>query len=419
MISREAPAGTEPRVPKRAGLWAPFGFRDFRLLWSGLLVSNVGTWMQITTLGYFVVHLAATPALASLYTGLLGLSVAIPVFTLSPLAGAIADRVPRRRILLVTNAVLVAVALALAVLSTSGRLTLALVLGISVVRAAAAAFDSPARQSWVSLIVPRESLGSAIGLNSIAFNAPSVVGPPIAGLLIIWTGVGSAFYVNAISTLAVIAAVFAMRPVPPSTTKREPVLRSIWAGITFLATHRILRSVVIVLLATSALVRPYAQMLPAYAAHVVHVDARGLGWLLASSGSGAILGSLLTAIVGSRKRGTIWFASAVAMSLAAIALGATRSFGGAVLILIVMGMSVMSFAGSSNVLLQTLAPDEMRGRALSVFSMVILGLVPLGALILGTLGSMFGLSGATLGGGLVALAIALFAFARNPELRSV
>lgn len=419
MIERRTPTGTEPRVRERAGLWAPFGYRDFKLLWLGLLVSNVGTWMQFTTLGYVVVHLAPTPALASLYTGLLGMSVAIPVLVLSPLAGAIADRVPRRRILLVTNSVLVVVALWLALLSTFGGLTLPLIFGLSAIRAAAAAFDSPARQSWVSLIVPRESLGSAIGLNSIAFNAPSVIGPPVAGLLIILTGVSAAFYVNAISTLAVIWAVYLMSPVPASTTTREPVLQSIAAGVRFLATHPVLHSVILALLATSLLVRPYAQMLPAYAAHVVYVDARGLGWLLAASGVGAIVGSLVTALVGSRKRAAVWFASALGMSLSAIALGATHTFMVAVLILIVMGMSVMSFAGSSNVLLQTLAPDEMRGRALSVFSMVILGLVPTGSLVLGTLGSFFGLPAATLGGGVLALAIVVFTFARNPALRSV
>ncbi len=419
MIQRRAPAGTEPRVAKRAGLWAPFHYRDFRLLWSGLLISNVGTWMQFTTLGYVVVHLAPTPARASLYAGLLGLSVAVPVLLLSPLAGAVADRVPRRHILLVTNSALIVVALALALLSTFDRLTLPLILGLSSLRAAAASFDSPARQSWVSLIVPRESLGSAIGLNSIAFNAPSVIGPPIAGLLIILTGVSAAFYVNAISTFAVIAAVLAMRPVPASTLTREPVLRSIVAGVQFLAAHPVLHSVVLVLLATSLLVRPYAQMLPAYAAHVVHVDAHGLGLLLAASGGGAIVGSFVTAIVGARKRAWVWFTSAVAMSLCAIALGATHTFVIAVLILIVMGMSVLSFAGSSNVLLQTLAPEDMRGRALSVFSMVILGLVPTGSLVLGTLGSMFGLPAATLGGGLVSLAIVLFAFGRNRALRSV
>jgi MFS family permease len=419
LIEDRARAETEPRVGKRAGLWAPFGYRDFRLLWSGLLISNVGTWMQFTTLGYVVVHLAANARLASLYAGLLGMSVAIPVLLLSPLAGAVADRVPRRHILVVTNSILAGLALALALLSTFDRLSLPLILALSSLRAATAAFDSPARQSWVSLIVPRESLGSAIGLNSIAFNAPSVIGPPFAGLLIIWTGVGAAFYVNAVATLAVIVAVFAMKAVPASTATREPVLRSIVAGVKFLAADPVLHSVILVLLATSLFVRPYAQMLPAYAAHVVHVDAHGLGLLLASSGGGAIVGSFVTALVGSRKRAWVWFASAVTMSLCAIALGATTSFQIAVLILIVMGMSVLSFAGSSNVLLQTLAPEEMRGRALSVFSMVILGLVPTGSLLLGTLGSLFGLPAATLGGGLVALAIVLFTFARNRAIRSV
>ncbi|HEY0797590.1 MAG TPA: MFS transporter, partial [Candidatus Baltobacteraceae bacterium] len=389
------PIESEPRVPARSsGILGPFSFRDFRLLWSGLIISNLGTWMQFTALGYLVVAMTPSARTGSLYVGILGASNAVPALLLSPFAGVVADRFPRRRVLLITNIMTSVIALSLALLSQFHVLHLWEIFVLSGARAATQSFDAPARQSWVPVLVPREYVGNAIGLNSIAFNGPSVLGPPIAGVLILTAGVQMAFYFNAISTLAVVLALLFMKPAPPSSTTRESVLTSIAAGVRFLFGHPVLRSVITLLLVTCICVRPYSQLMPAYARHVVHVDARGLGILLAASGVGAIAGSIITAIVGSRRRGVVWFASAVVMSLASIALGLTHVFWIALPILTVLGVAVLSFAGSSNVLLQTLAPDDMRGRAISVFSMILLGGVPLGSLALGALASVTGLSSA-------------------------
>ncbi|MGP6159916.1 MAG: MFS transporter [Vulcanimicrobiaceae bacterium] len=420
MSSTRARAPLEQQIPeRRSTILAPFRFRDFRLLWFGLAISNLGTWMQITTLGYLVVKLAPTARLGSLDLGILGASAAVPVLVLSPLAGVVADRFPRRRVLFVTNVAQSVLALALALLASFHLLTLWEIYMMAGLRSATQSFDSPARQSWVPLLVPREYVGNAVGLNSIAFNGPSVIGPPVAGVLILSTGVAVSFYVNAVATLAVVVALIFMRPAPPSSIAREHVFASMAAGIRFLWGDRVLRSVILLLVVTCLLVRPYAQLLPAYAAHVVHVDAGGLGMLLAATGVGAIFGSLVTAIVGSHKRGAVWFASAVLMSASAIVLGTVHVFAVALAVLVVMGLAVLSFAGSSNVLLQTLSPGEMRGRAISVFSMVILGLVPTGSLLLGSLASVVGLSHAVVGGGAASLALAVWIYAGNRELRGV
>ena len=409
----------EKAVPqRRSTLFAPFGYRDFRLLWSGLLVSNLGTWMQLTSLGYLVVQLAGSARLASLDVGILGASSAIPVVLLSPLAGVVADRFPRRRVLFVTNGFEVLFALTLAVLTSTHRIALWEIYIVAGLRSTGQAFDAPARQSWVPLLVPREMLGNAIGLNSLAFNAPSVVGPPIAGMLILSVGIATSFYINAFTTLAVVIALLFMAPAAPSSTKREGVFASIVAGFGFLARHRVLRSVLLMLVTVCLLVRPYAQLLPAYAAHVVHVDARGLGLLLAASGCGAIAGSLLTALVQER-RGVIWFVSAALMAVGTIVLGSVHSFAIALPVLVVIGLAVLSFAGSSNVLLQSLSPDDMRGRSISVFSMIILGGIPAGSLLLGTVATFAGLQTSLILGGASALAIALVLWWTNPELRRV
>jgi MFS family permease len=411
---------TEPRVPARtSGVLGPFRFRDYRLLWTGLIVSNLGTWMQFTALGYLVVAIAPTPRMGAFYVGVLGASNAIPALVLSPFAGVVADRFPRRRVLLITNTLTSLIALALAVLAQFHVLALWEIFVLSGARAATQSFDAPARQSWVPLLVPREFVGNAIGLNSIAFNGPSVLGPPLAGALILTVGVQTAFYFNAVSTLAVIVALVLMRPAPPSSAAREPMLEAMAAGARFLFGHPVLRSVVTLLVVTCICVRPYSQLMPAYAAHIVHVDARGLGLLLAASGVGAIGGSIITAVIGARRRGIVWFVSALVMSLSSMLLGITHVFAVALGILVVLGMAVLSFAGSSNVLLQTLAPDEMRGRAISVFSMIMLGFVPLGSLALGSLATLIGLPRAMVLGGAVSLVLAMVVFMKNAALRDV
>ena len=419
MITDASPT-SEERLPKRRSqLLGPFGFRDFRLLWSGLLISNFGTWLQFTALGYLVVRMAPDPAHGVLNAGLLGAAQSIPALLLSPLAGVIADRAPRRRVLLCTNAIVSLSAFALFVCTATGFEPLWALLLLDAVRVGAMAFDAPARQSWVSLLVPRRFIGNAIGLNSIAFNAPSVIAPPIAGLMILGIGIWATFLINAIATLAVVAALIFMKPVPPSSVVREPMLVAMRAGLLSLLSHPALRGVVMLLLVISLLVRPYNALMPAYAAHVVGVDARGLGIMLASGGIGAILGSLATAIVGARRRAAIWIGSALLMGLADLTLGMTRSLGFALLALFVMGMASLSFAGSTNVLIQTLSSDEMRGRAMSVFSMTIMGLVPAGSLALGVVASRVGLPITFVGTGTIALICTVAIFWSNRDLRAV
>jgi len=420
MTAVRPPVPLEQHVSRRrSNLLAPFSYRGFRLLWTGLIISNLGTWMQFTTLGYLVVVLAGSPARAALDVGILGASSAIPVVLLSPLAGHVADSYPRRRVLLLTNGTQIAIALCLAILSTFHLLTIYEIFALSGLRSTTQAFDAPARQSWAPLLVPRELLGNAIGLNSIAFNAPSVIGPPIAGVLILYVGISVSFYVNALATCAVVVALLLMAPSPPSSTSREGALASIVAGLRYLAGHAVLRSIILLLVATCLLVRPYAQLLPAYAVHVVHVDARGLGLLLAASGVGAIGGSLVTAIVGARRRGVVWFSSAVVMALGVVVLGLVHDFLVALAVLGVLGCATLSFAGSTNVLLQMLAPEDMRGRAISVFSMVILGLVPAGSLLLGSFAAIVTLPVAFVWSGALAVVVAVSIFAGSPGLRDV
>ena len=418
MKSLPPPRTAEPRVSaERPALLGAFQFRDFRLLWFGLLVSNLGTWMQFTALGFYVVKIAPTPSLAPLYVGLIGASRAIPVLLLSPIAGVIADRYPRRRVLLITNVIIALLALVLALVMARNDASLAVLMAISTLQAGTQAFDSPASQSWIPLMVGREYVGNAIGLNSFAFNAPSIVGPPIAGILIASAGVATCAFINAAATLAVVAALLFMKPVGVIEGRREPFVQQILDGVRFLAGDPVLRWVVLSLVVTSLFVRPYTFLMPAYAAHIVHTDARGLGILLAASGLGAIGGAFVTAMIRGDRRSAIWFWSCATMSLLFAVLGTIDNVPFALPVLVVLGSASLTYIGTANFLLQTLAPDDMRGRAISVYSMILLGLVPAGSLLLGSIASIFDLHVSMIGGGTISLVCALWFYLANPRLR--
>jgi MFS family permease len=401
----------EPRIPdSRPGFLGPFRFKDFRLLWGGLLVSNLGTWMQFTALGFYVASapLATDERVGALNIGLIGAARALPVLLLSPFAGVVADRYPRRLVLFITNTATSLLSLLVFVLIARDHAPLWALMITSGLAAATQAFDAPARQSWVPVMVPREYVGGAIGLNSIAFNAPSVAGPPLAGLLIAGVGVAPCYLVNTVTTLAVVVALAFMQPAPPSSTRRGNVFGAILDGVRFLIAHPVLRWVVLLLVVTSLTIRPYNFLLPAFAIHVLHTDAKGLGWLMAATGIGAIGGAFFTAATGGERRGTIWAGSAVLAALGVMALALTTNFWLAALCLAVIGLATLSFIGSSNILLQTLAPDEMRGRAISVYSMILLGFVPLGSLLVGSLASLLQLRWTLVIGGAISVLFALY-----------
>lgn len=401
-------------------IYAALRYRDFRLLWIGLLVSNLGTWMQFTAMGFFVARMAGSAHQAALDLGILGAARAVPVLLLSPPAGVIADHVPRRRVLLVTNVTMALAALLLALLASAHVLNLVGLVLVSGLNSAANAVDSPTRQSWVPLLVDRRHIGNAIGLNSVAFNAPAVVGPAIAGLLIVWIGVSGVFYFNAAATLAVVVAVLMMKPSPPSASAPEPMLQAMWEGIAFLIRHPALRWIVLGQLATAILTRPYSQLIAAFAVNILHAGARGLGWAVSAIGVGGFGGALVTAYFAHReRRSRLWLQSALLMSCGVLALAFVPSLQLAIGVLFLVGVGTMAFMGATNTLIQMLSPDEVRGRALSVYTMIAIGIVPLGSLVDGAIAATIGLRETfALAGGLCAL-LFLVIWALAPIVRTV
>ncbi|HVR47030.1 MAG TPA: MFS transporter [Candidatus Binatia bacterium] len=410
----------EEAAGRRASILAPLRYRDFRLLWLGLLISNLGTWMQFTAMGFFVARMAGSPHRAALELGILGAARAIPVLLLSPLAGVVADDLPRRRVLFVTNTTMAFAAFMLAVLATTHRLDLTSLVVLSALNSAANGFDSPVRQSWVPLLVDRQYVGNAVGLNSIAFNAPAVIGPALAGLLIVWFGVAGAFYFNAAATLAVVVAVIMMRPSPPSATRRESALYAMRYGIVFIVRHPALRWILLAQLVTAILTRPYGQLIPALAVNVLHAGARGLGWAVSAAGVGGFGGALVTAHFAQReRRSRLWLQSGLLMSAGVLALAFVPTLGWALPVLFTIGIGTLATLGVTNTLIQVLSPDDVRGRALAVYTMIAIGVVPLGSLVDGAIAAAIGLRPTFAFAGAVCVAMFLAIWFSIPAVRKV
>jgi MFS family permease len=410
----------EERAAPRASIFAALRYRDFRLLWLGLLISNLGTWMQFTAMGFFVARMAGSPHQAALDLGLLGAARAIPVLLVSPLAGVVADSMPRRRVLFATNVTMAAAALMLAVLATIHRLDLTGLLLISALNSTANGFDSPVRQSWVPLLVDRQYVGNAVGLNSVAFNAPAVIGPALAGLLIVWIGVAGAFYFNAAATLAVVVAIGMMRPSPPSSVRRESTIQAMRYGIVFIARHPALCWIILAQFVTSILTRPYSQLIPALAVNELHAGARGLGWAVSAIGIGGFGGALVTAYFAQReRRSRLWLQSALLMSVGVFALAFVPSISLALPVLFLIGLGTLASLGATNTLIQVLSPDRLRGRALSVYTMIAIGVVPLGSLVDGAIAAAIGLRTTFALAGAICAVMFLAIWLLRPAVRSV
>ncbi|HLQ05770.1 MAG TPA: MFS transporter, partial [Verrucomicrobiae bacterium] len=321
--------------PGRTSMLAALEYRDFRLFWFGLVVSNIGSWMQIYGLGWLVVQLAIRDGAANLapfYLGLVGLARAIPGLSFGLFGGAVADRADRRRLLIVTQTSAAIVAGILAVLTITERINIVEIVLISALNSIIFSFDAPTRQAMVPRLVSEHQLMSAIGLSSAAFNGATLVGPLIGGILIVPFGVGGLMLVNAFSYFAVVAALLVIKPQPAADpARRRPLLESIREGIGYLRREPVLRWVVLLSIATALFTRPYIQLMPAEA-QVLGVGAVELSYLLAASGVGALAGALTTAALGGwRRRGALLVGASMAHGLSLTVFAEQRTVIGAMI----------------------------------------------------------------------------------------
>jgi MFS family permease len=395
--------------------FAALRHRNFRIFYWGQLLSLAGTWMQSTAQGWLVLELTNDPLLLGLVTA----ASTLPVFLFTLYAGVLADRGDKRRIVTAAQAVLMACAFALAVLTQTQRISVPVLLALVFVSGTANAFEVPTRQAFFVELVGREDLTNAIALNSSAFNATRVVGPAIAGTLMAGLGVAACFYANGVSFLFVIAGLFAMR-LPPHRPRRmeASALEHVREGLRFIRGNRVVRTLVWMIAAMSVFAFPYAMLLPVFARDVLHVGASGLGWLLSASGIGALAAGIVLAATGSRlPRGRLMVASSAAFALLLAAFALSRSFPLSLVLLAGLGFTMILNNATTNALLQSVVPDALRGRVMSVYVFMFLGMAPLGSLQAGALARWIGAPHALAAGAAVFLALVLWVTVRVPEVR--
>ena len=392
-----------------------FRHRNYQLFFTGQLISFTGTWMQSVAESWLVYRLTGSSALL----GVTAFCSQIPVFVLAPLAGTVADRGNRHRIMVVTQTISMLLALVLGALTLSGRVqvwqVMALASGLGVVNA----FDIPARQSFVVTMVGREDLMNAIALNSSLVNGARVVGPAVAGLLVAAVGEGWCFLINGISYIAVIAALL-MMDVPKTVRKRHlhSPFRDTVEGFRFVARTGPVRALLLLLGIMSIAGMPYAVLMPIFADSILGGGARGLGILMAGSGLGALAGALSLAA----RRGVSGLGQWVAMSAASFGItlalfSLSRNFWLSTALMVPVGFSLMVEMASSNTLIQAMVPDRLRGRVMSVYSMMFLGMAPFGGLAAGYAAERIGAPATITGGGIVCVAAAIVFRLRLPSLR--
>jgi predicted MFS family arabinose efflux permease len=377
--------------------------------------------MQYLAQGWLVVELADNAKTAALYLGLVGLVRAVPVLALSGFAGALADRTDRRKILVAAQLVMGASALALGLLVAFHAARIWEVMLFAAISSAGAAFDAPTRQSMVPLIVGKQELMNAIGLNSAAFNGPAIVGPAIAGILVASIGLAPCFFINAASYLAVVLAIVMMAPKPPVGASHRPgIWHEMLAGLRYVASSGPLLGIITLSTVVAIVARPYIQLLPAFAKGVLGGGPAALGALGSAAGAGALAGSILTAFLGlNRGRGYLLLGCAAASGAALVLFASTRTTLAAAISLFVLGVSIMLFMGMSNTLLQTYSLLEMRGRVMAIYSMTFLGLMPLGTWFLGTIASVLTLPITFAAAGATIVAAAAVTALLHPDVRTL
>ncbi len=403
-------------MPKLPAALRALESRNYRLFLTGQGISLIGTWMQQTGLSWLVYIMTGS----AFWLGAVQFFGQIPGFFLAPIAGVYSDRLDRRRTLYVTQSVLMAQAVTLVALTLSGHITLLQIILLSAVLGVVNAFDMPTRQAFlIDMASDRAHLPNIIALNSSMVNLTRLVGPLLGGLLIAVGGPEACFLVNAISYIAVLAALAAMRDLPHRAGRLNgAVIEGLKEGMRYGLGFPPIRALLLIVAVMSLLGMPLATLLPVFAKKILGGDERLYGALAACSGIGAFgaamyLASLYTVVGLGRK--IAW--SGIGFGGGLIAFSFSRNVPLSLAILVVTGFAMMLLMAGCNTLLQTIVEDDKRGRVMSLYAMAFMGTVPLGSLLSGSLASRFGapLAARLCGAGCVAGAL-VFAW-RLPSIR--
>jgi MFS family permease len=389
--------------------------RNFRLFWIGQTLSLMGTWMQGMAQGWLALELTNDPFLVTLVP----LMASLPVVLFSFVAGAVADRAHKLRIVVIAQALLLVEAAVLWWLAWTGAVTIWWLFGMAMFSGACSAFEIPARQALIIDLVGRDDLHDAIALNSSGFNLARIIGPAIGAAVIASAGLAWCFALNAVSYLAVLAGL-AMIRLPrrvPAEVLTSP-FQEIRDGIRYMVRTRAVRVLMLLVTVYSVFGIPFLSLMPVVARDVVHTDAAGFGLMLSSVGIGGFLGALALAALGGRiGRGRLLAWSSAAFGAALLGFSFVRSQGWAQPVLLLCGVTMILHSALANGMLQLLVPDAMRGRLMAAYSFVVVGVSQVaGNLGAGTVAKAIGADWAIGTGAVVMLAYSAWVFRRHPDL---
>ncbi len=389
--------------------------RNYRLFFGGQVVSLAGTWMQNIALAWFIIELTDSP----LAVGGLAFARFAPFMFFGLFAGVIADRFDNRRLVIVTQVAQMAVSLLLTALAFSGWDSILAAYALALAGGVAMVFDAPGRQALTYQMVGRDELPNAIALNAGLFNGARIIGPAIAGVLIAAFGVGVCFAVNTVSFLAVLTALLLMRTTElfavERSRERQTVLNGIREGIAYARREPKIRAALVILAVVSTISLNFHVILPLLVSETLEAGPEVLGVLGSAFGAGALVGALLTASLG-RASWKALTAGLGGFSVGTLALAPLESAAAAAIVLVFAGVSFTLWISNTNATLQLTAPDELRGRVMSLFMFAFAGLAPLGGLFAGWLVEVGGTQLAFTVGGVTGLVMAMYAWTRRPRV---
>jgi MFS family permease len=400
--------------PKWATTLRALRHRNFQLFFGGQLLSLTGTWMQTTAQAWLVYRMTKS----ALLLGSVGFASQIPVFLVAPIGGITADRRNRQHLVIATQTASMILAGILAWLTISGRVQVWHIFVLAALLGVVNAFDIPGRQSFLVDMVGKEDLMNAIALNSSMFNGARVIGPAIAGILVARIGEGWCFAANAISYIAVIVGLLLMKvQSPPRASKQSPI-EDIIEGFRWVNQTKVIRALLLLIGLVSLVGMPYTVLMPVFADQILHGGARELGILMGATGVGALFGALtLAAKTGVTGLGRWVTITCATLGISLFLFSFSTSFWLSAALLLPAGYSMMLQMACSNTLIQTMVPDQLRGRVMSLYSMMFMGMAPFGAFFGGALAHRIG-APITVASGGVACVIGAIWFGRAlPAMR--
>lgn len=390
-------------------------YRNFKLWFFGQLASLIGTWMQMTALGFLMYELTHS----AVYLGYLGFTNGIPTLLFTLAGGVISDRIEKRSVLMVTQSAMMALAVLLTALTYFRNIQAWHILLISLGNGIANAFDAPARQAIVRELVPEEDLTNALALNATMFNSAVVLGPAVGGMLYAAFGAATCFGINALSFLAVLVAL-TMMSLPKKQQKFQHIsaFHDVKEGLIYIVNHRIIRTLLFVIAVSNIVGMGYLTLLPAWAVNVLGGNSVTLGFLQAARGFGAFMGAFMIASLGRFQfKGKLLVVGLFLYPFFLFLFGGIHWLPLALLMLVGTGWGFMVMLNMANALIQTHVDDTFRGRVMSVYSIALMGMMPLGSLLFGFFAEVTSEPSTVLAASALGLLFATFVTFRFPHLR--